>query len=95
MNRFFCFIVVLFRGGETPNLIDLADQGYNHIQQPQVAYNPRLMKVFAMLNGLDEDINLDAEIEKAMREMTNCRVDKDYNLDAEIEKSMREMANCS
>ena len=73
MNKFVSFIVIILRGGETPNLIDLADQGNNHMQQPQPAYDPGLAKVFAMLHGVDEDYNLDAEIAKAMRDMArNC-----------------------
>lgn len=63
------FIVVLLSGGETPNLIDIIGQSNenNGPEGPPSGFNSAFYRLF----GIDPSVNLDAEIEQAMRDEGN------------------------
>ncbi|GFH46304.1 hypothetical protein CTEN210_02778 [Chaetoceros tenuissimus] len=71
MPRIICFLIVLLSGGETPNLMDIMASPEQNFREQQLSersatnYGARL----AVSYGFPENANLEAEIERAMREM--------------------------
>ena len=78
MPKIVCFILVLLSGGETPNLMDLMAEE-RLPSRPPSNLNSRLARAF----GFSAEYNLDAEIEKAMRDIAIDHASMDKNESSE------------
>ena len=76
MPKIVCFILVLLSGGETPNLMDLMASPEERLPlRPPTNLNSRLARAF----GFSPEYDLDAEIERGMRDIAIDHASMDEN----------------